>query len=446
MCIRDRSLPVNEKLNAPFISQELNNFNSCSNFFHEVKKVSSFVSGNLFYDRWQKLQESSLGISTESCKQGEPAESTESNKKYEKQRLARLLVGGRLWVCCRTPVPSKIYTKAGQSYLPDSIKSVEIYKSKTANKFSFGGLMKCGSVWTCPVCASDITEVRRLELKQVVGSWKSVSAHDVLMLTLTVPHYAKNSLGDVLSGITDAFRRFTNRKGFKQFSKEVGLEGRIRTLEVTYGENGWHPHFHILLFVDKKVASQNISSFKNILLAQWQSACVASGLPCPNEHGLDLVNGMQAAAYVSKWGLEEEMTKGHLKQGKKDGHVSPFGLLDLYGAGDKKAGEKFKEFAECFKGKRQLVWSDGLKKKLGLTEEKTDQEIVDEVESSSEIFALVPVRTWNKIIEKEKFCEMLAVCEKGKEALDLWLQRITGFEDLKRGHARNNLRQSSFKN
>ena len=161
---------------------------------------------------------------------------------------------------------------------------------------------------------------------------------------------------------------------------------------------------------------------------------------------LDLVNGMQAAAYVSKWGIEEEMTKGHLKQGKKGGHVSPFGLLDLFEAGDAVAGEKFKEFAECFKGKRQLVWSKGLREKLGLGEGKTDQEIAEEVAPSSEIFARIPVRTWKVITDKNKVCELLAVCGKGKDFLDAWLQRITDFEDLKRGHVRNNLSQASFKN
>jgi plasmid rolling circle replication initiator protein Rep len=401
-----------------------------------IKSVPpSFVDSEV-----KKFQDASLGIVTISCKQSESVEVTEGNKKHIKQKLARVLVGGRLNQCCRTPVPLKI----GNEYISDSMKFIDVYKNKLVNKFSFGGLMKCGSVWICPVCASEITEVRRIELKEAVESWKSTAEHDVYMLTLTVPHYAKDSLEVVLDGITQAFRKLTNRKGFKQFSSEIGLQGRVRTLEVTYGQNGWHPHFHVLLFVDKKIDSEQLQSLKNILLSQWQSACVSSGLPIPNEHGLDLVNGAQAAAYVSKWGIEEEMTKGHLKQGKKDGHVSPFGLLDLYAEGDTMAGDKFKEFTECFKGKRQLVWSPGLREMVGLKKEKTDEEIAEQISSGSELFARVPVLTWKKIVEADRVCELLKVCESGKEAVDAWLQEIHDYDRLKMLHRSNKLRQSNF--
>ena len=35
------------------------------------------------------------------------------------------------------------------------------------------------------------------------------------------------------------------------------------------------------------------------------------------KHGLHLQAGNEAGNYVSKWGLEHEMTKGHVKKGKK---------------------------------------------------------------------------------------------------------------------------------
>ena len=43
-------------------------------------------------------------------------------------------------------------------------------------------------------------------------------------------------------------------------------------------------------------------------------------------HGVDVRNGTYAAEYVSKWGLEEEVTKGHLKKGL-NGSLTPFDLL-----------------------------------------------------------------------------------------------------------------------
>ena len=49
--------------------------------------------------------------------------------------------------------------------------------------------------------------------------------------------------------------------------------------------------------------------------AQWQNCCKKAGLPIPSiEHGVDLQDGTFADEYVSKWGLEDEMTKGHTKK------------------------------------------------------------------------------------------------------------------------------------
>ena len=46
------------------------------------------------------------------------------------------------------------------------------------------------------------------------------------------------------------------------------------------------------------------------------------------KHGLDIQDGSQADRYVAKWGLPEEMSKGHMKKGKNGGYT-PFDLLEL---------------------------------------------------------------------------------------------------------------------
>lgn len=46
------------------------------------------------------------------------------------------------------------------------------------------------------------------------------------------------------------------------------------------------------------------------------------------KHGLDLRDGKYASQYVSKWGLEHELTKGHIKKGKENS-LTPFDLLQL---------------------------------------------------------------------------------------------------------------------
>lgn len=364
--------------------------------------------------------ESSLGISTKSCNPEKEERQTRKQKRKRNQGHARKLVGGRLESCGRVPVPVMINGELVK--MTSESRSVSILQN--GENYSFGGLMHCGSVWCCPECASMITEYRRNELKLACENALSEGLH-ISMLTLTVPHYAKNLLNDVLDGISSALRKFKNRKAFKKLSQEIGLVGNIRTLEVTYGENGWHPHFHILLFTKSEFSQQELFSIQENLLSQWQSACVSSGLPVPNKHGLDLVNGAWAAAYVTKWGIEEEMTKGHLKQGIKEGHVSPFGLLDLYDQGDENAGRRFQEFAKVFKGKRQLVWSKGLREFLKVGEQKPDEEIINEIENSSVEVMKIAFSDFQQIMKYEKETEFLCqICPKGKDAIIAFIDNL----------------------
>ena len=364
--------------------------------------------------------EGSLGTTTKSCKQDIEDKRLRGEKRQQKQEIARKLVGGRLEQCGRIPVPDRItgYYEERMIHVPDDVRSVHVLKN--GESFSFGGLMHCGSVWSCPTCASIITEYRRNELIEAHASAIAQGLF-ISMLTLTVPHYAKDRLEDVLSGIQKALRTMKNRKPFKKFAQELELTGNIRTLEVTYGVNGWHPHFHILLFTKKLLSDDGLKKLKEVLLSQWQAACVSSGLPCPNEHGLDLVDGAWAASYVTKWGIEEEMTKGSLKKGKKAGHVSPFALLDMYAEGDEDSGKRFQEYARVFKGRRQLVWSKGLRELLGVGKQKSDEAIIDEVESKSEVFMKISYSDFKRILAHNKQAECLFMCNFGVDAVNAWL-------------------------
>ena len=95
-------------------------------------------------------------------------------------------------------------------------------------------------------------------------------------------------------------------------------------MEATYGQNGWHPHFHVLLL---GYFSLDDLSYRDLLAELWIKSCVRAGLNAPSmTHGLDLRDGTYADQYVSKWGIESELTKGHVKKGRNGG-FTPFDLL-----------------------------------------------------------------------------------------------------------------------
>ena len=106
----------------------------------------------------------------------------------------------------------------------------------------------------------------------------------------------------------------------------MGHIGQVRALEVTHGRkssrnNGWHPHFHILQFCQVNGSEADRKDWTARLYMRWAAYCQKAGLGCPAMPTASLDSGDKAAQYVTKWGLEDEMTKGHTKKGKAGGKV-----------------------------------------------------------------------------------------------------------------------------
>ena len=301
--------------------------------------------------------------------------------------------------------------------------SVEVWKSKEHGSASFGGLQTCGSVWACPVCASKISERRRGELLNAIDQHKA-SGGEVLLLTLTNPHYSGDRLADLLKGQALAMSRFNSTKAALALWSWMGCIGTVRAWEVTQGENGWHPHFHLLAFVR---ASVSLSEARNRVYAVWSTGCRLAGLPVPSEvHGVDVRDGSEAAAYASKWGLDQEMTKGHMKKAKKG--RTPFDLLRAYLYDeDKHAMGLFKGYVEAFKGKRQLVWSKGLKEHFRIGEE-SDEEIAARQDDRAFLLGEITVDEWRKILRFDVRGEVLELARHGWEPVRRFLDSLPGNE------------------
>jgi hypothetical protein len=261
----------------------------------------------------------------------------------------------------------------------DKTKNRSVKYNEQRQKAHYSNVQTCGSVWSCPVCAAKITEKRRVELQAATERWKTVHSGSMLLLTLTNAHNASHSLHMLKAGQKKAMKYFF---GDREGVRLLGLLGRkhhITNYEVTYGENGWHPHHHILLFID--AFPSDFAAIRDALARHWINCCAKAGLPLPNmAHGLDLKDGSYAEKYVGKWGLEYEMTKGHVKKGKQGG-LTPFDLLRL-SLEDDSYGKLFQEFALSFKGSRQLMWSRGLKDLL-LISDKSDEDLAQETEKKA---------------------------------------------------------------
>ena len=338
-----------------------------------------------------------------------------------KSVVNRLLPGDRVSKCMvlRAPIPGR------------GLSQIEVHKGLNHGKAFYHGLMACGSVWTCPVCAAKIAERRRVELKEAVKNAMNQRL-GVHFVTLTVPHGIGDDLHDTLSRLSVALKSMSCDGTFRRRKKqcEVEIVGFIRAQEVTYGANGWHPHFHLIVFTKELCGS---SVIQYLYSGAWQRACVKAGLPEPHpEHGCTVQDGRYAALYVSKWGIEDEMTKSQAKRGKRHG-LSPWGLLRAVLDGNapeispEPAAALFRLYARAFKGRHQLLWSKGLRAKL-LPEqvELSDQQIVERPDDERAVLlAELSADDWKAIRRVHGQAAVLDAAERGKDELASVLYTLT---------------------
>lgn len=293
--------------------------------------------------------------------------------------------------------------------------NVGIMRSIEHGSCFYKGLVTCGSPWACPLCASIIQERRRAEIAQAI-EWAEAQGLVVLMVTFTFPHTHFNSLNSLILNQRDAFTRL--RKG-KAYAK-LKPSGLIRSLEVTHGQNGWHPHTHELWFCD----SNNLPGQWDITRL-WRSACIRAGLLDENDRAkvgafnsrsVDIKVNATCSDYLAKqddvrsWGLADEVARAKSKAGKRSG-VHPHHFLIRRNPGDKAL---YVEYVKAMKGARQLFWSPGLKDRVGL-DDIDDATLAVEPEDSAIVLSMLSLDDWKLIRGNAAHAEALDAAENGGE-------------------------------
>lgn len=310
--------------------------------------------------------------------------------KFWLQSLARELLprDSRIGVCmhCLSPAAT----------------GVDVMKHVASNRAYYSGLMVCGMIWVCPVCAARITEERRQELTNALAKM----GFTCYLITYTVRHNRKSKLKEMTDEMQKAFRFMKSGKAWQELTDEYEWVGSVKSLEVTHGENGWHPHQHELVFLDENLSKSAQNGLLASLRLKWDAALSRSGLSASWAHGVDLrATNQDVSEYVAKfghqpvvmgWGVEHELTKQPVKKGKNGGRT-PVQLLADYGQGDIKAARLWQEYAAAFKGKKQLVWSKGLRGILGMGMELPDEEIAGTIPEGAEILARLSSDEWKAI-------------------------------------------------
>lgn len=249
--------------------------------------------------------------------------------------------------------------------LTDLSSTVQIVRSQDG-RATYQGLQTCGSVWHCPKCSSQVSETRRQELNRALQNARAAGLVPVLV-TLTFRHALGDSLVELLDGMKAAKQHFHNSRTYKGWKHVIA--GVITATEVTHGENGWHPHLHLLMFL--RLPVDQTGTLADDLRTQWLASLETNGHD-GNDSAFDFQAGDAAGQYVAKWGAAEELTLSSKKKtsataAAKTGGLHPFELLKD-SEFNPRSRALFFEYAMAFKGRRQLQWTPGLRDMLGVVE------------------------------------------------------------------------------
>lgn len=266
------------------------------------------------------------------------------------------------------------------------------------------GIKRCGSPWACPVCAPQVRERRAVDIDQGASGHLGAGG-GVLFVTLTLRHHRRDGLEPRLAVVAQALQRSLSGAPWKRRAATLGYVGAIRAVEVTYGESGWHPHCHALLFFDRPLTERERGELELWLYGRWSGVCEKRGFgTISRRHGVDVRTVTapgELAGYLAKvdggWGAGLELARGDLKRGGKG--RTPMALLaEFLETGESRLAALWREFEAATFGKRAIVWGPGLRAKLlGQEAEISDEEAAaGELEGEAWFRALVPAHLWNR--------------------------------------------------
>lgn len=245
------------------------------------------------------------------------------------------------------------------------------------------GMSHCGNAWFCPVCAKRVANAQAKAISLAIEETKKDGLVPIMM-TLTAGHLNGVPLQPLLDGIAKAWEMIKNKwrckaskSPFSQFFREVKIHHYVKATEINWSHRfGWHPHFHLLLFIAKNDLKK-VAPFEEGLAKEWQNTCERYIIKCVNSLFGDSKEGamsenlselqtdararkaevivgrvqqvyreskakglyfskddkgqirpVDCAQYVAGWGGANEVSRSHFKHGQEFGHYTVMQLVE----------------------------------------------------------------------------------------------------------------------
>jgi len=246
------------------------------------------------------------------------------------------------------------------------------------------GMNTCRNKLFCPRC-SYWSAMENATLVNAVEQHVVDAGGSGLFFTLTVPHHTRSDLRTLNKQLSKCWTNLMNRSRFhRKLIEHHGSKDLLwaRGYDYTNGKNGHHAHFHVLLYLFKKLSLQDFTELKFLFLSCWNKAVEKITGKQSSPDGLDIQQIKERGKCVSYFNkVSIEITSSHNKDGFGE---SIWRMMTAYAETEdedlkKVYRKKIKTFEEGTRKLRSMTFSGGFKalaERL-IEEQKEDDQIVE---------------------------------------------------------------------
>lgn len=171
----------------------------------------------------------------------------------------------------------------------------ETLEKKKVNKSNF-----CKNRF-CPLCAWRKAKKDSLKISILLKYIQEQLGYEFIFLTLTAPNVKGSDLSDEIKKYNKSFKNLMQLKEVKKITK-----GYVRKLEVTYNQerNDYHPHFHVMIAVNKSYFKSRDYIKKKQWLELWKDCMNDSSITQVDIRKMD-TSDSNAIAEIAKYGAKD---------------------------------------------------------------------------------------------------------------------------------------------
>ena len=249
----------------------------------------------------------------------------------------------------------------------------------------FFGQVTCKNPWACPTCSAKMMAKYSAEIAIALDLLRTENYFG-FMMTFTIPHARFMSCRETTDILYRTWRvcfqkgrsgniRNSNKRWqpFINFLRDLEIKHRVRCAEYTWGENGWHPHFHAIFWV-KRNRINEVLQYESQLNEYWIKTCKEQTLKYWQENNLhgsadahaDLfkryttfnkeyqsvtiskrnqkIAESLSSDYIAGWGANKELTGNYRKEASHENHFTPYQILEKAADGNEKMQKLYIEF------------------------------------------------------------------------------------------------------